>query len=298
MSVNTQLTLASGYDVSKVIFSKPEVNSIPNSTPAITYTRINIATINPDGTTGDLVLLTENLFSFGVSENKDLKTQEVNGLVMPICLWSKDNPTEGEKQWVKTFDDIVEKCKDHILSVKDDVGKYDLEKADLKKLNPLYWKRDKGKIVDGVGPTLYAKLIQSKKTGKIISSFVDDSTGDDINPMSLVGKYCYVKAAVKIESIFIGNRISLQVKLLEANVRLADNGQKRLLGGVKKPPQQSEKEPVVEKLVPSFERTAPLKFDSDTEDEKEDEKEVETFKEAIKKSPPQPVQKKVIPKKK
>ena len=34
------------------------------------------------------------------------------------------------------------------------IEKYDLEKADLKKLNPLYWKREQGKIVEGRGPTL------------------------------------------------------------------------------------------------------------------------------------------------
>ena len=42
-------------------------------------------------------------------------------------------------------------------------------------------------------------------------------------------KYCYVKAAIKIESIFIGNKVSLQIKLYEASVRFLDSGPKRLL---------------------------------------------------------------------
>ena len=273
MPGNTQLTLASGYDVNRIIFSKPEVNTIPGSTPAISYTRINIGTTNPDGTTGDLVLLTENLFSFGVSENKDVKTGEVNGYVVPICLWSKDNPSETEKEWVNTFDKIVEKCKDHILDVKDEIGKYDLEKNDLKKFNPLYWKRDKGKIVDGVGPTLYAKVIQSKKTGKIITSFVDETTGEEVEATSLMGKYCYVKAAVKIESIYVGSRLSLQVKLLECNVRMADSGSKRLLGGTRKPPTTEAPKPATESssVAPPVSNPPPLTFRDESDEGSDDD---------------------------
>ena len=100
--------------------------------------------------------------------------------------------------------------------------------ADLKKLNPLYWKKDKGKIVEGTGPTLYAKLISSKKHNKILSMFFN-MDGDSIDPLSLLGKYCYSKAAVKIESIFIGNKISLQVKLYEAEIELMDSGMKPLM---------------------------------------------------------------------
>jgi len=48
--------------------------------------------------------------------------------------------------------------------------------------------------------------------------------------MDLMGKYCYTQAAIKIESIFIGSRISLQVKLYEAVVEPTSTGMKRLLG--------------------------------------------------------------------
>ena len=103
---------------------------------------------------------TSELFSFGIQENIDQATGAVNGHVMPICLWNKDKPTAEQKEWTTTFDKIVDKCKDHVLSVKDEIENYELDESDLKKLNPLYWKREKGKIVEGMGPTLYAKLIR------------------------------------------------------------------------------------------------------------------------------------------
>ena len=43
---NTQLTNASGYDVSRIRFSKPILGSIPDSKPAISFQRINISTQN------------------------------------------------------------------------------------------------------------------------------------------------------------------------------------------------------------------------------------------------------------
>lgn len=210
-----------------MVFSKPEVNSVPG-TP-ISYKRINIGTVNPDGSQGELILSTSRLFSFGVSENTSVESGAVNGYTLPLCLWSKDAPTDEEKAWTTTFDNIIEHCKKHILDVKDDIGKYDLDERDLKKLNPLYWKREKGKIVEGQGPTLYAKLIESKKNNKILTSFFNVDTGEEIDPMSLKGKYCYVEAAVKIESIYVGNKVSIQIKLYEANIKTLESGPKRLL---------------------------------------------------------------------
>jgi hypothetical protein len=257
MSFNdTQLTLASGYNVNKMVFGKPQNGSVPN-TP-IQYKRINIGTKNPDGTTGELILETERCFSFGVSENINPETQKVNGYVLPLCLWSKDAPTDPEREWVDTFDAIVEKCKDHLLTIKDDIEKYNLKRDLLENLNPLYWKKVKGKIVDGQGPTLYAKLIQSKKLEKILSHFEDDN-GNVIDPLNLIGKYCYVKAAVKIESIFVGKNISLQVKLYEAEVRLIDSGMKRLL-----------KRPVSQQVVTVSSSNIPM-LDKDDYDGEEDE---------------------------
>jgi hypothetical protein len=266
MTDNTQLTTASGYDTKRIIFSEAQAGTIPNSVPQINYKRISIQTRNEDGTTGDLIIPTSQLFSFGVSENTNPETAKVNGYVMPLCLWNRDGAAKEEKEWSETFDRIVEACKDHLVSAREEIDMYELEKRDLKKFNPLYWKRDKGKVVDGTGPTLYAKLIVSKKQNKIITMFYDND-GEEVDPLSLLGKYCYAKGAVKIESIFIGNKISLQVKLYECEVRLMDTGMKRMM----------KKRPIAKTIVTVDKNTNPLDGhgsdsdasvkDSDSEDE-------------------------------
>lgn len=223
---SNQLTSAADYDVKRMVFSDPQVGSVPN-TP-IVYKRIAISTLNKDGTTGDLILPTEELFSFGVSENVNPETKKVNGHVLPLCLWNRESPSAAERAWTDTFDRIVEHCKKHLIENRDEIEQYDLSMNDLKKFNPLYWKREKGKIVDGTGPTLYAKLIASKKHNKILSMFFNVD-GESVDPLTLLGKYCYTKAAVKIESIFIGNKISMQIKLYEAECRMMDGGMKPLM---------------------------------------------------------------------
>ena len=292
---NTQLRSAKGYNVKNMTFSKVQIQKIGDT--GMTSKRINIGTKNDDGTEGELVFLTEKLFSFGVSENTDKATNKVNGYTMPLVLEGKDGATEDEKAFVDTIIAIIENCKDYLMDNKKDLKMKDLERSDLRKLNPLYYKKNSdGEIDEGSSPTLYAKLIVSKKNGqnKIITEFFDGKTGESFNPLDLIGKYSYVKAVVKIESLFLGSlKTSIQIKLYEAEVHLINSGMKRLLS-----------RPEANTKVQSFVNTSvtnPMNADSDNEDEvssikgdntdDDDVKAEETIKEVPKK-------KKVIVKKK
>lgn len=233
---NTQLINATNYNTNNMMFTAPQSGSVPGNGPSISFSRINISTKNADGSVGELIIPTDRLFSFGVSENTSPDTGKVNGWTMPLCLYDRDGPTDSQKAWVKTFDNIVEKCIDHILDNKEELEKFDLERSDLKKFNPLYWKKEKkmvgGKqqlvVAEGTGPTLYSKLIYSKKNENFVTKFYD--VNDNlIDPLDMLGKYSYTTGAVKIESIFIGNKISLQVKLYEAVIEPIQQGGSRLL---------------------------------------------------------------------
>ncbi len=231
MSQSTQLTSIDKFNVSNIIFGQVQKNKIPGS--VLTYQRINISTKYPDGTVGDLIIPTPLLFSFGVQESKSMETKETNGYVMPLCMWDRNNPSAEEKAWTDTFDEICNACKQYLVEHRNEIGKWDLEMNDLKKFNPLHWKRDRatGKIEEGTGPTLYVKLISSRKDGtdKILTMFYDEQTGKEINPLDVLNKYCHVTAAIKIESIFVGKNPSLQVKLWEAETRVHGGTVRRLL---------------------------------------------------------------------
>ena len=237
----TQLTPAEGYlPKERMIFSEPMLGEIPDSKPKIEFKRINIFTRNEDGTEGELIIPTERLYSFGISENTSQETGKITDYTFPLCLWSRDGATKEEMTWTDTFNSIVECCINHLIDNREEIDKFELERSDLTKskggLNPLYWKTEKvmnkGKTVlrriPGRGPTLYAKLIYYKKQDKFLTQFYD-LDGESVEADTLMGKHCYAKSAVKIESIFIGSRISLQVKLYEAMVEPSKMGMKRLL---------------------------------------------------------------------
>lgn len=228
---NTQLTDALTYNVSNLRFRKMIESTLPgaNGAPSVNYKRVPIGTRNPDGTFGDLVLPTLRLYSFGLSANVSPNTGKIDSYTLPLCLTNRNDPTVEEKKWVETFNRIVEATKDHIIEKKDEYGRYDLERVELKKLNPIWYKTEKGKIVDGAAPVLYAKVMMNKKTGKISTLMTNGATGEELDPLTLANKPCYVEAAVKIESIYMGAKISLQVKVQEANIFLIDNTPKRLL---------------------------------------------------------------------
>ena len=161
--MSDDLTNPSNYNVNRMVFAKPVPGSIPNSNPPVSFTRIHVKTKLTDGSTGDLLLPTSMLYSYGVQKNENLETGKVSGYSLSLCMWNRDGATDEEKEFVNTINKITEKCKKHLMSVKEDIEKYDLEMNDLKKLNPLWYKRDKGKIVEGKGPVLYPKLLDFKK---------------------------------------------------------------------------------------------------------------------------------------
>lgn len=233
--MSTQLTNPAMYDVSNMIFSKANAGSAGGANvngPPIKYFRIPISTRNPDGSVGELVFQTEKLFSFGVSRNTDQVTGKVTGYTLPLCMWNKDSPTDQEKALTTTIENVIEKCKDHLVldTTKVEIKKFNLKRDGLDSVgNFMYWKRDAdGKILEDKGPVIYPKLIESKKANKIITGMFD-ANGNDIEPLSLEKKFCWVKAAIKIESIYIGSKISLQVKVYEAEVTLVESGARRLL---------------------------------------------------------------------
>lgn len=293
---HTQLTNFKNYDVNRLIFSNPEVGSIPGSASKLTFKRIRLATKNPDGTIGDLVLATPpDLMCYGLQEQTDPTTGVVNGYQFPLVLWNRNSPTEDEKDFTSTIHKICDACKEHLVKTRETIEKYDLEMNDLKKFNPLYYKMEKGKIVEGKGPMLYIKTLTSKKDGliKVHTIFTDGDTNELISPMDLMNKRCYVRGAIKFESIFIGTKISLQLKLFEAQVKVIDRAFKSLLNPNivinrdEKKPEPSSEEIVTDEntdTIPSsnpvftpepqsgFTETGSL-IDEESSDEEEDEPE-------------------------
>ena len=223
------------FNINNLIFSAPEENQIPAS--KLKFKRINIK-YEHNNDIGDFILKSPpNLKSWGLAEQNDLNTNALNGYTVPMVLYSRPGGTDEEKKFVETINAICDKCKHHLVEHRDDIEKWNLEESDLKRFNPLYWKRgDRGNIIEERGPTLYAKVMYSKKTGDIYTNFIDQQNGkQNVTPLDpktgILNKHLEnVSFGIKIESIFIGSSImSLQLKLSEVAYSLKDTTLRSLL---------------------------------------------------------------------
>ena len=220
-----QLTDIFSLDAECISFSPAKETTIPGS-----Y-RITISAQYPNKTSGPLVICTDNVYSFGIQENHSLeKPPRVTGYSVPLCLWNKEGPTAYQLQFIRAIEMITDHFKSYLLrqDVKKSIKKYDLEMSDLKKFSPLWYKKEDGQIVQGRGPMLYPKLMSSNTDLKIYT-VIADQNGRDIDPLKLLNEKCTVRACIKFESIFIGSKISLQIKVLELEVQQQGSSRPRLI---------------------------------------------------------------------
>jgi hypothetical protein len=217
---STQLTKSENFDIKNVMFAKPKVLEIPNM-KGVKYIIVPVAYKNKDGTVGDLCLLTEKVFTFGISE----PFQSDGAYTLALSLHSREGPTAAELAFTDNLTKFLEHAKAHLKSLKThtDVVKNKLNIGD-DKLNdfassPLKWPKDKasGETLKH-SPIMNVKLMYKYTNGtKSVTSHIVNSKGKKINYTDLVKKYGHAQCVIKIEGLFVGKGvISCQIKLMEA----------------------------------------------------------------------------------
>ena len=213
-----------------IIFNKSKEYKVKDS--KIKYKRIPIEVRYSNSQKGPLVVETPFLFSFGISENKDRKTDKLVGYSIPVCLWKKDSkPDNKEKKFFDFINMLITLSKKHLDN--------EYEPDQIKSLSsPFYYKKieytdkkgnKKTKVDSSSSPILYTKLIYSEKTKKILSLF-KGKKGCDLNPLKYINHYCWVKLALIFEGIFISNTVtSLQIKVHECYIKDIEEPRKSLI---------------------------------------------------------------------
>ena len=110
------------------------------------------------------------------------------------------------------MDELLSYIKEFLYTIKDEISVSDDMINNIQILN---YKYENGKKCEDKGPILYTKLLMSNKSQKILTTFIDDVTKDEVNPLDIINSKGTVKSAIKIENIIIGRKIIVQVKLFE-----------------------------------------------------------------------------------
>ena len=203
-----------------IIFNEAKEFKVKDS--KIKYKRIPIEVKYPNGKKGALVIEAPLLFSFGVNEKKNQETGKLVGYSMPVCLWSKDSaPNTKELSFFETLNNVFFMCQKYL---ENEYGSHIASSLS----SPFYYKqieytdkkgKKKTKVDESSAPVLYAKLIYSEKSKKILSLFKTKGN-KDLNPFKYIDQYCNVKMALIIEGIFISKTVtSLQIKVHECYVK-------------------------------------------------------------------------------
>ena len=153
---------------------------------------------------------------------KNQETKKLVGYSVPVCLWGKDSqPNEKEQAFFGVINNITSITKSFLEK------EYSPGVASSLS-SPLYYKQVE--VVDKKGrkktikdtsasPVIYAKVIYSEKSKKILSLFKTKGK-KDVNPLKYIDQYCNVKMALIIEGIFISKTVtSLQIKVHECYVK-------------------------------------------------------------------------------
>jgi hypothetical protein len=75
----------------------------------------------------------------------------------------------------------------------------------------LSWKCNE--IGDVDGPKLYPKIMFNQKKEEFITVFMDETDEIIEDPKTILDKRCKIKVALRFESIFIGSKVALQIRV-------------------------------------------------------------------------------------
>ena len=252
---SVQVTFPENFNVKSLIFDPIQKRKIPSDNPdekesaSNTYHQISIRMRYPDGSEGPVILQLPRCPTFGINLGMNGETA-VNKLSLSILLGERDNYSDEHKNAVRVLNEIVLACKNQLMTetVRDALGLEEvLEMRDLtgakKEISPIRPAKDKDTKkplpMDVRPPTLYARMMvrNDKDTNSkmIASKFYEENKFDaqgrpvEVDPRDYISKMGFCTALVKFESIYLGGKMKIQVKVFECDIKGQDNSFKSLI---------------------------------------------------------------------
>ena len=159
-----------------------------------------------------LVFPSEEVFSFGVSRNT-LDTSNTSYQIS-LCLYDRENPKDEKEKsrrheeikWAAKYEELATLCREHLKK-----GEFKKLKGLIDTMKGLSWKSNE--IGDADGPKLYPKIMFNQKKQEFITVFIDENDNIIEDPKTILDKSARIRAALRFESIFVGSKVALQVRV-------------------------------------------------------------------------------------
>lgn len=151
-----------------------------------------------------LVFSSEEVFSFGVSRNT-LDTNSISYQIS-LCLYDRENPKDEEIKWSAKYEEMAAVCRHYLKT-----SEFKKLKGLIDTMKGLSWKSNE--IGDADGPKLYPKVMFNQKKEEFITVFMDETDEIIEDPKTILDKRGRIKVALRFESIFVGSKVALQVRV-------------------------------------------------------------------------------------
>lgn len=242
----TELIQWKTFDVKNIVFDSPHDLEIQQGNKTIKCCKIRVGHTNKNGA-GEFIFPVPHFgHAFGVEAYQNDHGQATAHSTSVSLIDNNLTAIEKEEQqhFIDQFNVVVERIKDHLISIKKELKKPTLDRAELKNLNPIRPALDENGNPKGDAQYVSFKLMERKifnkndpkdmKLSVETQFFLDgeyDESGNpvEVNPLDfLEKKHFKFRGAIKLENIFVGAKISLQLKIYDGVIRHVQSERKRM----------------------------------------------------------------------
>lgn len=218
-----------------------------------------------------LVFSSEEVFSFGVA----LNTLDSNtSYQISLCLYDRENPKDDEIKWAAKYEELATICREYLKK-----SEFKKLKGQIDAMKGLSWKGSE--VGDADGPKLYPKIMFNQKKQEFITIFMDENDEIIEDPKTILDKRGRIKVALRFESIFVGSKVALQVRVNDVLIsKWIEAYQAKPLILRKKPQEKSPTRNV--KISNKSDDESDLNSDSSSEEEEEETKPVKRVVKTVK----------------
>jgi hypothetical protein len=241
----TELLDLTTFPLENLYFETNEFE-IQQGNKTIKYYKVNIGAKQKGGIGEFVFNLPQFCHSFGVDEFQNEQGKATSHSVS-LSMLDKNMTLEEQKEqlnMIEAFGKFIERVKEHLFSIKKEIKKPTLDKSDLKTFNPMHQALDEDGNPKGnawyFSPKLIERKIYNKEDPsdvqtKMETTFYVDGQEDEkgnpleISPLEFLGKKHFkFRGAIKVESVYVGAKITLQCKVYDGLVRQVAMERKRL----------------------------------------------------------------------
>jgi len=235
----TELVDVTTMDLTKLYFDVPQELEIQQGNKTIKYFKVPLGYQQKSGV-GELVIsIPMFCHCFGIEEFQNESGKATAHSASLSMIDMNGSPDEQEKQLglVKSFIGMVDAIKKHLFTIKKEIKKPALDASDLKGLCPIRQSIDEDGNPKGntwfFSPKLMERKVYNKEDPTDVQTKIETTfyTEDDqeVSPLEFLGKKHFkFQGSVKIESVYVGSKISLQCKIYDGVVRPITKERKRL----------------------------------------------------------------------